>query len=89
MTDTTTMTLRVPRALKARLERLSQATERSRSWLAAHALEVYVESQEWQLAEIRKGKKDARAGRTVSHEKVARWLRSWGTKRELPAPTCE
>jgi predicted transcriptional regulator len=38
---------------------------------------------------IRKGKKDVRAGRVVSHKKVERWLRSWGTKRELPAPECE
>ena len=38
------------------------------------------------LAAIRKGKKDMRAGRVVSHEKTARWLRSWGKKRKEPAP---
>jgi len=86
---TTTMTVRVPRALKNRLDKLADATARSRSWLAARALHAYVEDQEWQLAAIRKGIKDARAGRVVPHEKVARWLRSWGTKRELPAPSCE
>jgi predicted transcriptional regulator len=84
-----TTTVRVPAALKTRLDKLADATARSRSWLAAHALEVYVEDQEWQLAAIREGKKDVQAGRTVSHEKTSRWLRSWGKKRELPAPSCE
>jgi predicted transcriptional regulator len=86
MSGSTTMTVRVPAALKNRLDKLASATARSRSWLAAHALEVYVEDQEWQLAAIRKGKQDVRAGRTISHERTARWLRSWGKKRELPPP---
>lgn len=89
MPNTTTMTVRVPANLKHRLDKLADATARSRSWLAAHALEVYVEDQEWQLATIRKGKKDLREGRIVSHEKTARWLRSWGKKPELPPPSCE
>jgi predicted transcriptional regulator len=89
MANTTTMTVRVPAALKNRLDKLASATARSRSWLAAHALEVYVEDQEWQLATIRKGMKDVREGRIASHEKTARWLRSWGKNRELPPPSCE
>jgi RHH-type transcriptional regulator, rel operon repressor / antitoxin RelB len=87
--NTTTVTVRVPAALKNRLDKLADATARSRSWLAAHALQVYVEDQEWQLAIIREGVRDLKAGRTVSHEKAARWLHSWGKKRELPAPSCE
>lgn len=89
MGNTTTVTVRVPAALKNRLDKLAGATARSRSWLAAHALQIYVEDQEWQLTVIRKGLKDLQAGRTVSHEKTARWLRSWGKKRELPPPSCE
>ena len=89
MANTTTMTVRVSSALKSRLDKLAESTARSRSWLAAHALEVYVEDQEWQLAMIRKGAKDVREGRVISHEQTARWLRSWGKKRELPPPTCE
>jgi predicted transcriptional regulator len=89
MGNTTTVTVRVPAALKNRLDKLADASSRSRSWLAARALQVYVEDQEWQLAAIRKGKKDVHAGRIISHEKTARWLRSWGKKRELPPPSCE
>ena len=32
---------------------------------------------------------DYRAGRTVPHAKVARWLDSWGTDHELPCPKPE
>jgi len=81
--------VRVPAGLKNRLDKLADATARSRSWLAAHALEVYVQDQEWQLATIGKGAKDIQTGRIVSHEKTARWLRSWGKKRELTPPSCE
>lgn len=31
---------------------------------------------------------DADAGRVVSHEAVAAWLKSWGTDHELPPPQC-
>ena len=89
MGNTTTMTVRVSDDLKNRLDRLADATARSRSWLAARALDVYVEDQEWQIATIRKGKKDANAGRVVPHDQAARWLRSWGKQRELPPPSCK
>lgn len=42
--------------------------------------------EEWKLAEIREGLAEADAGETVPHEKVADWLRSWGTDHELPPP---
>jgi hypothetical protein len=32
------------------------------------------------------GEADIEAGRTVPHAKVKRWLKSWGTAKELPAP---
>ncbi|MFZ3217502.1 MAG: hypothetical protein WA192_15690 [Candidatus Acidiferrales bacterium] len=39
--------------------------------------------REEQVAAIRSGIADVRAGRVVSHEKVSRWLRSWGKRRKL------
>jgi predicted transcriptional regulator len=84
--QTTTVSVRVPRALKQRLAKLAAATARSSSWLAARALEDYVESQEWQIATIQKGKRDLQAGRTIPHDRVARWLRTWGTRGEKQAP---
>ncbi len=37
-------------------------------------------------AAIARGHADAAAGRVVPHEEVKRWLLSWGTPNELPAP---
>jgi RHH-type transcriptional regulator, rel operon repressor / antitoxin RelB len=89
MIQTSTFTIRVPTDLKKRLDRLAKSVDRSRSWLAADALQTYVESQRWQLEEIEEGLRDADAGRTVPHKKVERWLKSWGRKRKIPAPPCE
>lgn len=29
---------------------------------------------------------DVKAGRLISHEAVRRWLKSWGTAKQLPRP---
>jgi predicted transcriptional regulator len=89
MAETKTFTVRVPVDLKKRLDRLAKAAERSRSWVATHALQHYVEAQEWQLAEIEQGLRDEEEGRVIPHEKVDRWLRSWGSGRTLRPPTCK
>ncbi|HMD98924.1 MAG TPA: CopG family ribbon-helix-helix protein [Terriglobia bacterium] len=80
MSDTATFTVRVPADLKKRLDQLAEAVDRSRSWLTADALRSYVEEQQWQLAEIEEGLRDAEAGRVVPHDEVERWLKSWGKK---------
>ena len=40
------------------------------------------------LAAVDEGIADAEAKRTVSFEKVRRWLLSWGSDKELPPPKC-
>ena len=89
MGQTSTFTVRVPADLRNRLDELAKAVDRSRSWLTADALRTYVAEQQWQLSEIEEGLRDADAGRVVPHEKVERWLKSWGKKRKVPAPSCE
>ena len=39
-------------------------------------------------AREQKAMADIDAGRFVTHEAVARWLKSWGTEDELPPPKC-
>jgi predicted transcriptional regulator len=89
MGETLTFTVRVPADLRKRLDKLAKAVDRSRSWLTADALRTYVAAQQWQLAEIEEGLRDAEAGRVVPHEKVERWLKSWGRRRRVQAPSCE
>ena len=62
MTDDTTMTVRLSRELKGKLERLAADTRRSKSHLAAEAIAEYVDAKAWQVEAIRKAVEKADAG---------------------------
>ena len=64
----TTMTIRLDPQLKAKLGRLAEGTRRSRSFLAAEAVETYVDRELAIIEGIQRGVADVAAGRTVSHE---------------------
>ena len=83
---TETLSVRLDSTVKKRLDALAQHSRRSKSFLAAEAIAAYVQAEEWQLAEIRRGLKELDAGQTVSHERVSTWLRSWGKPGEGKAP---
>ena len=68
MTASTTMTIRLDPQLKAKLGRLAEGTRRSRSFLAAEAVEAYVERELAIIEGIDRGLADAVAGQTLSHE---------------------
>ena len=84
----TTLSVRLPAEIGARLDRLARETSISKSRLAKDAIVAYLDEQEHQLERIREGLADAAAGRVVPHDEVARWLESWGTEDELPPPKC-
>jgi len=56
------MTIRLESAVKDRLDRLSEATRRTKSFLAAEDIREYVETNEWQIQEIRSALAEANAG---------------------------
>ncbi len=66
LTDTTVVTARIDAALKAKLEALSRATKRSKSYLAAEAIAAYVALNEWQIAEIEAGIAELDRGEVLS-----------------------
>jgi predicted transcriptional regulator len=68
MPASTTMTIRLDPQLKAKLGRLAEGTRRSRSFLAAEAVETYVDRELGIIEGIERGLADAAAGRTVPHE---------------------
>jgi RHH-type rel operon transcriptional repressor/antitoxin RelB len=82
----TTLTLRIDETLKSRLESLAEATQRSKSFLAAEALERYVTEESWQVAQIKEGMRQADAGLTIPGEDMDKWMASWGTAHELSPP---
>jgi len=81
-----TLSIRIDAVTKKRLDELATRSRRSKSFLAAEAITAYVESEEWQLGEMQEGIKELEGGRGVGHEKVAKWLSSWGKSGETKAP---
>jgi predicted transcriptional regulator len=86
MRSTTTFTVRVDAAAKKRLERLARSTGRSRSFLAAEAINEYLDVNEWQVAGIRKAIASLDAAGGVPHHQVRDWVASWGKPGERPRP---
>jgi RHH-type transcriptional regulator, rel operon repressor / antitoxin RelB len=73
----TTMTLRLEDDVKARLDKLADATQRSKSFLAAEAIREFVENNEWQIREIKAAIKEANAGDFASDAEVAALAKKW------------
>jgi predicted transcriptional regulator len=73
-----TLSIRIDPDIKKRLDALSKRSKRSRSFLAAEAIAAYVDSEEWQLCEMQAGLVELDRAQQVGHEKVAKWLKSWG-----------
>jgi RHH-type transcriptional regulator, rel operon repressor / antitoxin RelB len=82
----TTFTVRVGTAAKKRLERLAKNTGRSRSFLAAEAINEYLDVNEWQVSGIRQAIASLDRGRGVPHRSVEDWVASWGSANEKPVP---
>lgn len=82
----TTFTLRVETEVKKRLEKLARSTGRSRSFLAAQALNEYLDLNEWQVAGVKQAIAALDRGERVAHADVKNWVNSWGRKREQPVP---
>ena len=73
-----TISVRLPAELRDRLERLSKATSRSKSWLAVDAIKSYLELQEWQIQEIEAGIREADAGEFATDAEVEAVMSKWG-----------
>lgn len=67
----TAFTVRLPDDTTDRLDQLAEKLDRSRSYMAAQAIEDFVARQEWQLAEIEAGLAEADRGDFASDREVA------------------
>jgi predicted transcriptional regulator len=84
--SSTTVSIRIDPVSKKRLEKLAKSTGRSRSFLAAEAINEYLDLNEWQVAGIQKAIVSLDRGEGVTHERVKEWISSWGSKKERPVP---
>ncbi len=73
----TTMTIRLEDDTRDRLDKLAEATQRSRSFLAAEAIREYVELNEWQVGEIRAAIDEADRGEFASDAEVKGFFDGW------------
>jgi len=86
MADSTTITVRLDKSVKKRLEAAAARVRRSKSFLAAEAIEEYLAVQDWQVGAINQGIAAADRGETAPHQKVKAWAASLGTGKELLRP---
>ena len=72
----TITSIRLPDELRRKIERLAQATGRSKSFLMQEAIAQYVENESWQLTQIEEGIRADDAGEHVPPaEMEAFWAR--------------
>ena len=81
-TPSATFTVRVEPKVKKRREKLARSTGRTRSFLAAEALNEYLDLNEWRVAGVKLAIASLDRSEGVSHKEVKDWISSWGRKRE-------
>ncbi len=67
---TAAFTIRLDDETLAKLDALAAETDRSRSWIAARAIQDYVELNAWQIRRIKDGIADADRGDFASDDEV-------------------
>jgi RHH-type rel operon transcriptional repressor/antitoxin RelB len=82
MPSSEVVTLRLSPAVSRQLARLARSTARTKSRLAAEAIEKFLEDNAWQVEAIEEGIRAADAGDLHTQASVEEWVDSWGTKRE-------
>lgn len=70
MNTSTLISVRVPANVANRLENLAKAVDRSKSYLAAEAIEEYLALHEWQVQAIQAGLEEIKQGAVVDFIEV-------------------
>ncbi|MGL4369753.1 MAG: CopG family ribbon-helix-helix protein [Spirochaetota bacterium] len=73
-----TISTRIDSKVAKKLEILSKATKRSKSFLAAEAIEKYIDDQAWQIESINNAIKQADQGLFASEKEVKDVFSKWG-----------
>ena len=72
------ITTRLDQKTYKMLNRLAEATKRSKSFLVAEAVDKYLQEQEWQIEAIKEGLEEADKGKFVSDSKVRKFFSERG-----------
>lgn len=74
---TAILTLRVPEETKAKLDKLAQATHRSKSFLAEEAIVRHIDLEVWQVGEIEQAIQEADRGDFATPSDLADLLKQY------------
>ena len=61
-------------------------SKQAKSVLLTEAIALHIESEEWPVGGFQAGIAELDAGQNISHEKVSKWLNSWGKTVETKPP---
>jgi predicted transcriptional regulator len=75
--ETAVLTLRINSLVKEKLDLLAEATHRSKSFLAAEAIDRYLETESWQIKEINLALQEADRGDFASDDDVAELVKKY------------
>lgn len=70
MSQTMTLSARVPKEFLDEVDTLARALNRDRAWIVEQAVRQYVQAEAAFLAAVRQGRADIAAGRFVTHEEM-------------------
>ena len=83
MSEISVETFRLTPEIEKEVAKIAKVLNRPTSWVVEQAVKEFVALQEWHLAAIEEGIRDADAVRVVPHDDVAVWVRSWGKPDEI------
>lgn len=72
-----TFSIRIPKATKERVDAVASALRRSRNYVLAEAVELYLDLHARHVAHIEEGLADLDAGRVHSHEEIQDLVREF------------
>lgn len=72
-----TITFRTDSRKKDALDAIAEGLDRDRSYVLNEALNAYLDAHQWQIDHIKRGLRQAHAGRFVAQKEVARAFARW------------
>jgi predicted transcriptional regulator len=72
-----TVSFRLASEKVSALDALADSLDRDRTYLLGEAVQAYLETQQWQLEQIRAGIAEADAGKVIEHRKVNAMATRW------------
>ena len=89
MTSSVPFSLRLAPDLKSRLETEAKNADRSASYMATHAIKMFLDAQDSKRRAIELAIIEADKGEFISSEAMGNWVKSWGSDNELSKPVAD